>query len=221
MKRERRDFTLIELLVVIAIIAILASMLLPALKQAREKAQEISCVNNLHHIGYAMQTYCDDHNDVMIPTFVTGSTLWVVPLLNDYLEIKPPSPMRPFTTPFFCPKTVKGMTSGWEEAYENPSVNTTSYGLNICVAQKYASGGWGPLKRGSIRNPTTNMWIADCDTYWYKYYGSHSVLPRHGIRGGVMYVDGHSDMQVASNIPFETVSTEDFHKWYGPFMSGF
>jgi len=66
-------FTLIELLVVIAVIALLASLVLPALGRAKQKAIQTSCLSNLKQVGVALQMYIDDNENVLPGPVVSGA----------------------------------------------------------------------------------------------------------------------------------------------------
>ncbi len=156
---KRYFFTLIELLVVIAIIAILASMLLPALNQAREKARAISCVNNLKQIGTYMVMYNDDTN--VIPSYNgnTGPGEWngkwqdvLMPYVNpgiglgDYFfmrKIDGDSTRREPYAPFFCPSS---------ERIIHPGQYSNHYGINrnVCI-----DNGGSALKPATLRGMST------------------------------------------------------------------
>jgi prepilin-type N-terminal cleavage/methylation domain-containing protein/prepilin-type processing-associated H-X9-DG protein len=91
-----RGFTLIELLVVIAIIAILASLLLPALARAKEKAKAIKCISNLHQMALSYTLYANDNRDDIVTLYLfqtappgslyPGDVTWWPDLLRPYLQ---------------------------------------------------------------------------------------------------------------------------------------
>ncbi len=90
---KKRNFTLIELLVVIAIIAILAAMLLPALQQARERANSVNCVSNLKQLGASFQLYFNS-NDDFVPYVPSNAGLSSngVPIWFSMIDVKPEQP---------------------------------------------------------------------------------------------------------------------------------
>ena len=142
-KVQRKIFTLIELLVVIAIIAILASMLMPALGKARDKARTIQCLGNMKTMATGGMGYANAYNDTWVSFSQPGNLRWHQNLaFLSMLGIKVSNPAFPEYWPrnFLCPLTTSVSTNA-----------SYTYGMN---REGSSGGGWGSYKLNRIKLPT-------------------------------------------------------------------
>jgi prepilin-type N-terminal cleavage/methylation domain-containing protein/prepilin-type processing-associated H-X9-DG protein len=203
--RRAIAFTLIELLVVIAIIAILASLLLPALSRATSKTKRIRCQNNLHQIGVTWILYTSDYAGRFppcIPWVQSQGLWWLWPQFTDpYL----PSPyMRPKAdwTPdassvYTCPADLG--QEGWGPYYRHLELGASSYYFNDdSWAKQDLQGtvtGLPGLKIESITPPTKVIMSGDGSIWMPTAWHEKPKSPIGAIKdskSNITFVDGHT-----------------------------
>ncbi|MBN2641785.1 MAG: prepilin-type N-terminal cleavage/methylation domain-containing protein [Victivallales bacterium] len=172
---KKKTFTLIELLIVIAIIAILASLLLPALSKAKETAYRINCINNLKQLALGTASYHADDE---------AAAIWVrtqngARRLNTWVGLGKLYELKYVTTPktFYCDKqpTIKYSTyaNRWEQLGTDISINyylprcTTGYRDPQGTINIFASGQHGMIlkrqKPGYVLIADTSLWFIHRD----------------------------------------------------------
>ena len=216
----QRKFSLVELPVVIAVIAMLTSILLPALNKAKNTARAISCASNGRQLMVAMTSYLGDFNDIF-PAQKIGTTTWGEQLCP-YLGMTYSSGAMPRSSVFGCPSQLL-----WPGNFMRISYAYNSY---LFGSDNYACVNgdpfWGqprtpppPIKTGNIKSPSEQLVFVDAWTgyetadmrsggYPYLDYGSYFGL-RHQRRCNVTYMAGNVKAE-------DKASTMDAHPAYYP-----
>ncbi|MBT7163147.1 MAG: DUF1559 domain-containing protein [Victivallales bacterium] len=203
-----KRFTLIELLVVIAIIAILASMLLPALAAAREKARSIACVSNLKQVGLGLVMYADD-SDGFYPITITVAPykLWHTHFLAPYVAIPydDSSYGNKLGELWHCPSDSGHFNTHASFAFAEPS-----YGYNrdyLGTGSGVSTSNYVWCNVSQVASPTQTLAIADSGHdaedgrfAWEirPYRDDTAIYPRHGTRANIAWCDGHVSSEIAS-----------------------